>query len=202
MEIELADCCKSFNNQIIINRLNFKIESKSCTAILGNNGAGKSTLTLLLAGLIKPTSGHVLWRSLGQEIPSDNLYEFLTLTSPALVLPEEYNITELLDYHSSFKNLNQGLNEDEIIHLCEFDKSIRGKAIKNFSSGMKQRVKLCLTFFTEASLRIFDEPTENLDSKGQALFHYLLDSEVGKSTVIIASNRKEDCIMCNESIIL
>jgi ABC-type multidrug transport system ATPase subunit len=202
MKIELANCSKSFNNQIIINQLSYKIEPNSCTSILGNNGAGKSTLTLLLAGILKPTTGQVNWSYRGQELNSDKVYEFLSLTSPAMVLPEEYNISELLTYHSSFRNLKPGLNEDEIIHLCEFDKTITGKAIKNFSSGMKQRIKLCLAFFSEASLRIFDEPTENLDTQGQSLFHYLLEKEIGKSTIIIASNRKEDCIKCNDSIIL
>ena len=134
MKIELANCSKSFNNQIIINQLSYKIEPNSCTSILGNNGAGKSTLTLLLAGILKPTTGQVNWSYRGQELNSDKVYEFLSLTSPAMVLPEEYNISELLTYHSSFRNLKPGLNEDEIIHLCEFDKTITGKAIKNFSS--------------------------------------------------------------------
>ena len=112
MKIELANCSKSFNNQIIINQLSYKIEPNSCTSILGNNGAGKSTLTLLLAGILKPTTGQVNWSYRGQELNSDKVYEFLSFTSPAMVLPEEYNISELLTYHSSFRNLKPGLNED------------------------------------------------------------------------------------------
>ena len=200
MQIQLKSCSKSYNYQKIINALSETIVSGSKTAVLGNNGSGKSTLSLMIAGQIEPNEGGIEWMHNGKLIDVSQIHEHISLSSPALVLPEEFTISELLDFHTNFKELSEGLNTDKLIELCGFDESIRNKPIKNFSSGMKQRIKLCLAIFTKSNLLILDEPTENLDSDGIALYNQLLTNIPKERTVMIATNRKSDYEICDTFI--
>jgi ABC-type multidrug transport system ATPase subunit len=72
--------------------------------------------------------------------------------------------------------------------------------IRQFSSGMLQRVKLALAFFTDSALLLLDEPTETLDENGFELYELLLEKYSHGRTIIIASNKERDFINC-ESIL-
>ena len=174
MQIQLKNCSKSYNHQPIIDALSLTVSSGSNTAVLGNNGSGKSTLSLLLAGQIEPNSGTISWSLNGKEIQVERVFSEVSLSSPALILPEEFTIEELIQFHTRFKPVDSTFTAEHIIDICSFDSSIKNKAIKNFSSGMKQRIKLCLAVFSNTSLLILDEPTENLDAHGIELYHKLI----------------------------
>ena len=200
MQIQIQNCSKSYNNQTIIDSLDATIASGSRTAILGNNGSGKSTLSLLIAGQIEPNKGSVSWSLKGEEIKADRVFSHLALSSPALVLPEEFTIAELIQFHKNFKQTPADFSVDHIIDICQFDSNIKSKAIKNFSSGMKQRIKLCLAIYTNSSLLVLDEPTENLDAQGIQLYDTLIKEISPDRTVIIATNRESDYTFCDSFI--
>jgi ATPase subunit of ABC transporter with duplicated ATPase domains len=68
----------------------------------------------------------------------------------------------------------------------------RDKHLANFSSGMKQRVKLALAFFTMSDLLFLDEPTTNLDADATAWYHYQLKNVPSQSVIFIASNQSSE----------
>jgi len=197
MQIQLKNCSKSYNHQPIIHALSHTVLSGSKTAILGNNGSGKSTLSLLLAGQIEPNSGIISWSHNGKEIPVEHVFTEVSLSSPALVLPEEFTIEDLIQFHTRFKPVDSKFTAEYVMDLCSFDSSIKNKAIKNFSSGMKQRIKLCLAVYSKSSLLILDEPTENLDANGIELYQKLIREIKPERTVIIATNRDSDYASCD-----
>jgi len=63
------------------------------------------------------------------------------------------------------------------------------KFIKHFSSGMKQRLKLLLAFYSNSPLLLLDEPCSNLDENGINWYRNILDANIGQRTIIIASNQ-------------
>mgnify|MGYP000589478326 CR=1 FL=1 len=200
MQIQLKNCSKSYNHQPIIDALSLTVSSGSNTAVLGNNGSGKSTLSLLLAGQIEPNSGTISWSLNGKEIQVERVFSEVSLSSPALILPEEFTIEELIQFHTRFKPVDSTFTAEHIIDICSFDSSIKNKAIKNFSSGMKQRIKLCLAVYSNTSLLILDEPTENLDAHGIELYQKLIQEIKPERTVIIATNRESDYTFCDNFI--
>jgi ABC-type multidrug transport system ATPase subunit len=65
------------------------------------------------------------------------------------------------------------------------------KPVRNFSSGMKQRLKLALAILSDTSLLLLDEPTSNLDATAIAWYGDLLREHVKDRTLLVASNRQE-----------
>lgn len=103
-------------------------------------------------------------------------------------LVDEFTLREQLDFHFKIKKSRDGLTTDALIEEMYLTHA-HNKYIGNFSSGMKQRVKLALAFFTQADAIFLDEPGTNLDD--QAFNWYLTQlNKLPKSCLVaIASNQ-------------
>ena len=85
--------------------------------------------------------------------------------------------------------------------LLELPKA-ENKEVRNFSSGMKQRLKLALSLCSEASLILLDEPTTNLDRQGVKWYLDLIEKFAQDRTLLIASNVQEDFDFCEERLFI
>lgn len=197
-KIVLNNCGKNYHRTWLYRGINIEIPILPGTsyAILGSNGAGKSTFTLMLAGQISPTEGSLLWQKNGVNISEGQWHEYYSLASPALELPEEFTIEEWFDYHNRLKPFKPNTTVQKIIDLCEFPSKIKDKPLMHYSSGMKQRIKLCLSIFGNEPLSILDEPLTNLDSKGIDLYNHLIEEMKHEKCFIIASNREDEYHFC------
>ena len=197
MQIRLEAIQKSYQKKLIFQNLSAEFESGKRYGIAGHNGSGKSTLLKIIAGFITPNSGNILYSIQGKNIPVESIYHHINFTAPYLDLPIDLSFYELLDFHFSFKARLDMLSNDDINEYFQLPQNL---AIRQFSSGMLQRVKLALAFFTEGDLILLDEPTETLDDKGFELYVSLLENQSQNRTIIIASNKEKDFIGC-ESIL-
>lgn len=199
-KIVLDHCGKNFHRTWLFKDLclEFPIEPGNSFAILGPNGAGKSTFTLMLTGQVSPTSGSVVWYNQNEIIDEINRHKFYSLVSPALELPEEFTIEEWFKFHSSLKPFQSDISVNKIIELCEFPNKIKNKPLMHYSSGMKQRIKLCLSMLGDEELSILDEPLSNLDLKGIELYQHLIKEYSKKKCFIIASNREDEYYFCTK----
>jgi ABC-type multidrug transport system ATPase subunit len=78
-------------------------------------------------------------------------------------LIEELKLKEFLKFHFSFKK-KKNISINEISRFMSLENNLENY-IKNFSSGMKQKIKLGITFLSDAPIILFDEPTSNLDNE-------------------------------------
>lgn len=198
--ISLSDCGKSFNRTWIFRNLTAEFKSGEKWAFLGANGSGKSTLSLLLAGQVIPSEGKVTHFINGVEIAQENVFSYVSLASPAMELPEEFSIEEVLDFHSSMKPMLMSNPAETLAELCQFTPKTMKKPISSFSSGMKQRVKLCIAVFSNTPVLVLDEPLTNLDQQGEILLNNLIENYTDKRLLIIASNRMDEYKYCNLSL--
>jgi ABC-type multidrug transport system ATPase subunit len=187
MNIHLENIGKKFNTEWIFRDLSFSFEERTASSILGRNGSGKSTLLQVIAGNLHPTSGTVTYRCNGNQIASDDLFKHLTLVAPYMELIEDFTLKEMLEFHFSFKHYLPGYDLASVIELLEFP-AMKHKQIRQFSSGMKQRVKLVLAILSDVPLILLDEPTMNLDNAGISWYLELIRKFAGKRTMIICSN--------------
>ena len=104
------------------------------------------------------------------QLDPDNWFRQVSIAAPYLELVEELTLDELLTFHQTFKPFKDGLTPNELAERLLLTHA-RHKEIKYFSSGMKQRVKLGLAFFSTSPVVILDEPTANLDRQGAAWYH-------------------------------
>jgi ABC-type multidrug transport system ATPase subunit len=194
LQIQLNGCGKNYQKQWLFRNLsaNLNIEFGDSLAILGKNGSGKSTLTLLLTGQISPTEGSINWIINGKKIDEFQWHNHYSLSSPSLELPEELTLIEWFQFQSKIKPFYDFVDLDYLLSTCNFSTKTANKAIGNYSSGMKQRVKLCLSILTNTPLSIIDEPFSNLDSEGIDLYYTLIEKFQQQKFFVIASNRSEE----------
>jgi ABC-type multidrug transport system ATPase subunit len=188
VKIELHHIGKKFNKHWLFKQLSYTIESHKTIAITGFNGSGKSTLLQILLGYQMPSTGNIQYSSKGSVVPDELFFERVSFVAPYLELPEELTLTEVLQFHFSFKQIKVNCSFDQMITQSGLSGS-EHKQVKYFSSGMKQRLKLILAFFTVSEVLLLDEPTSNLDEKGIRWYRELLAAEHHQRTIVIASNQ-------------
>lgn len=193
MAITLQDLGKKYNRQWIFRHLQFDIKEGDRIAITGHNGSGKSTLLKLIGGFLAPTEGQITF----ENRPKEDVQLHFSIAAPYLNLVEEFTLLEHLDFHHKFKK--SLLNKTEICKVSGLEGN-ENKPIRDFSSGMKQRLRLSLCFFFESKAILLDEPTANLDQEGIDWYQELVQRYASYRTIIIASNQPAEYAFCDRII--
>ncbi|MFY0672572.1 MAG: ABC transporter ATP-binding protein [Bacteroidia bacterium] len=195
MTITVKNLAKKYNRSVIFKGLDYEFQKGIITAITGSNGSGKSTLLRVLSSQLEPDAGNLVYEVADND--HSMVYEHIGFVAPYIDIPDEFSFLELLKFHSKFKQPTLSL--DQIITTC-FLEHFAKKPIKEYSSGMKQRVKLSLNLFFLNEIYLFDEPCSHLDSNGFNWFNKHLPNLKKHGTVIIASNNKEEIKHASQSI--
>ncbi|MBO3698660.1 ATP-binding cassette domain-containing protein [Roseivirga sp. E12] len=196
MKIEVKDLGKKFVKEWIFRHLDFTFESTHTYAITGPNGSGKSTFIQSVSGFIPTNEGSIQFFDNNVLIPEDEIFKTLDIITPYLELIEEFTLDEFLAFHFKFKALQDGYSLNDFIDKV-YLQSDRHKQIKNYSSGMKQRLKLGLAFFSKSEVCFLDEPTTNLDEQGIDWYLDNIRPLLGKKLLIISSNQKQEYDFCD-----
>jgi ABC-type multidrug transport system ATPase subunit len=199
VQIEATGLGKRFSREWIFRGLNHVFRPGTATAVLGPNGSGKSTLLNTLSGQILPTEGTLAYSFRGQAVAVEDVPRLLAYCAPYLELIEELTLTELLHFHTRFKPLRPGMTPTQLIELMYLEKS-RHKMVRDFSSGMKQRLKLALALYAASPLLLLDEPTTNLDRTGVAWYLEHVAATVAGRLVIVSSNVPEEYSFCQQQL--
>lgn len=172
--------------------VDFEIAQGRITGFVGKNGAGKSTTIKLILGLIKPDSGEI--KVMGTKSTELSVMEKEMLGvalaesgfSPHLTVP---NIIKIL------KKSYSAFDENKFREECEKMSLPMDKPIKQFSTGMKAKLRVLIALTHNAKLLIMDEPTAGLDveARGEVLDmirNYMAEDE--SRTVLITSHISSD----------
>ncbi len=195
VRLSLQNLGKRFDREWIFRGLSLDLVPSEPLAVTGPNGSGKSTLLQVLSGAVPASEGTLSYRLADRPIEPEAIFRHLTFAAPYLELVEEFTLVELLRFHVRFKPLRRGLTPDGFAELLELSHA-RHKVLRYFSSGMKQRVKLGLALYSEASLVLLDEPTANLDAQGAAWYQQHVRQLPPDVTLIIASNQPAEYDFC------
>lgn len=193
MEIILQDIGKKYGRSWIFRRLNYEFFSGNGYAILGSNGSGKSTLLQLISGFFSPSAGNIHYQRANRKLPPEEFFRFIGMATPYMELPEELTLQEMLTFHSRFKK--PLLPIQEIMERIGLHKE-KDKEIKDFSSGMRQRLRLGLAILFDSDIVLLDEPTTHLDVKAISWYQQLLKDHIGNRCLIISSNQPEEYALC------
>ena len=158
---------KHYGSVIALDGVNLNI-GKGVTGLLGPNGAGKSTAIKLFLGLIKPTSGSA-------QVLGARPYESVEIRARLGYMPEHDCLPPLLTAAEFLTHMAQvsGLPPayarvraaDTLRHVGLAEE--RYRAIGEYSTGMKQRVKLAQALVHDPTMVFLDEPTAGLDPLGR-----------------------------------
>lgn len=199
MKIEVKGAGRRFNQEWIFRDFTYEFNSAGKYAVLGPNGSGKSTLLSVILGSLEPSEGTVAYSEGSTEIPVEKIYKQVSFAAPYLDLIEEFTLQETIDFHFKFKQFYPGMNAGRLLELLGLAKA-QDKALKYFSSGMKQRTKLALACCTDTPLLLLDEPTSNLDVQGIEWYHGLIKDFTADKLVFVGSNQETEYSFCDNFI--
>jgi ABC-2 type transport system ATP-binding protein len=139
------------------------------TGLVGANGAGKTTLFRILLGLIRPTAGHAT--VLGVDTQADPLAVRgrVGYMPEGNCLPEEQTAADFVAYAAELAGIPSGearRRSSETLYLVGLEEE-RFRYLGDFSTGMRQRVKLAQAIVHDPALVLLDEPASGLDPEGR-----------------------------------
>lgn len=130
------------------------------TGLIGKNGAGKTTLFKAILGLIRTETGRILWD--GIEVPGLDK-EIRSMVGVVLSDSGFSGYLHVIDVAAIMENLYSTFDKKAFLQACDqYGIPVR-KAIKEFSTGMKAKLKVLLALSYKTKLLILDEPTSGLD---------------------------------------
>ena len=183
MKVVAENLGKRFNREWVFRNFNYEFNSGNCYVITGPNGSGKSTLMQVLWGQMQPSIG-----SVNYSVPDPSeIFKSIAIATPYMDLIEEFTLEEMINFHFKFKKCRWPI--EEVLQKTELESS-RLKLISSFSSGMRQRLKLALAFYSDCELFFLDEPCTNLDKKSIEWYHANLSHIPKETLVFIASNQE------------
>lgn len=184
---------KEFNRRVIFDSISFALHEGEVLGITGRNGAGKSTLVKILCGLLSPTKGKVCVAVDGKEVHPEILFRHLGFVAPYLNLYDEFSGIENLMLFGKIRGLQNNFAEDAEALLRQFGVfERRYDEVRNYSSGMKQRLKFAAALLHRPQILVMDEPTSNLDEEGIAAVRSVIEEQRRHGILVIATNEKED----------
>ena len=197
MKIDLSRAGKRFNREWVFRNTSINFTSNKKYAITGINGSGKSTLLQCIGNMIRLNEGTISYSIASKTINSESTSQYISFSAPYLELIEEMTLSEFFLFHQKFKPITGHRSLDDIIEEIQLSSS-KHKQIRDFSSGMKQRVRLAQAIFSEVPIVLLDEPCSNLDQQGIELYKNLVMNYSNDRIIIISSNDQQEYSFCNE----
>lgn len=181
--LKTNNLCKDFKKQKAVNNVSITVRENSIYGLLGPNGAGKSTTLKMITGMLRPTSGKVLFN--GHEWNRKELEQIGALieTPP---LYENLSAVENLEVRAKLLNIPK-TRIDKVLKMVDLQNTGRKKA-GQFSMGMKQRLGIAIALLNSPKLLILDEPTNGLDPIGIQELRSLIRSFPSKGITVILSS--------------
>ena len=172
------------NAQTAVADVSLHIREGEVYGLLGPNGAGKSTTLKMICGMLRPTSGEILFA--GHAWGRDDLYQIGSLIEEAALYP---NLTarENLRVRTTLLGLPEGRIDEalEAVGLTDTGRKRAGR----FSMGMRQRLGLALALLARPRLLVLDEPTNGLDPIGiEELRDQIRGFAAAGTTVLVSSH--------------
>lgn len=196
--MQAIDLVKEYPGVRAVNGISFSVATGSCFGLLGPNGAGKTTTVEMLEGILKPSSGQVLYQ--GQPLAA----EFRE------VVGVQFQSTELQDFLTVEENLRffrrlykHGLELEQLCDLCALHE-FRKQDAHTLSGGQRQRLLLAIALVNDPQVVFLDEPTTGLDPQARRNFWEQVEriKAQGKTIILTTHYMEEAYRLCDEIIIV
>lgn len=163
-------------------------------ALLAPNGAGKTTLIKMLATLLFPTEGEILYDGTDIIRLDEKYRDVLGFLPQQFGFYKNYTPKQYLRYLAALKGLDKATAEKRIAKLLKLVglEDNADKKMKKFSGGMLQRVGIAQAMLNNPKILILDEPTAGLDPKERVRFRNIISSLAQNRTVILSTHIVSD----------
>jgi ABC-2 type transport system ATP-binding protein len=204
--IELRGITKKFSAFTVVNDVNFTVAPGEVLGYLGPNGAGKTTTIRMLAGLLEPTKGRILFE--GRDV-RDDVHAYKKRLGYVPEQSEIYPHLSARDYLTMVGRL-RGLPERtlkgqivEFLRIFELEGDMDGP-ISSYSKGMRQKVLITAALLHDPDILLLDEPLSGLDVTTSLVIRDLIRRLARENKIIIYSSHVLEVTekVCSNVIIL
>ena len=205
-KIEAGKLTKHYGDNAAIRDVSFTVSIGEIVGFLGPNGAGKSTTLRILCGLIPASSGVAKICGIPVASRPEEIKRRIGYMAENNPLPEDMRVVEYLDFRSRLKGIRRRDRKrkiEEVMALCELNRTYRKKVIGTLSKGYRQRVGIADAILGQPEVIILDEPTIGLDPHQILAIRELIDTLRGKMSVVISSHILAEVeLSCDRIIII
>jgi len=190
--IEVENVKKRYSSDtFIVKGVSFSVKPGTIYGLLGPNGAGKTTLMQMMATLLKPTEGTI--KICGKDTSSGDLeiHKLIGFLTTEVKLDPLSTPNRLYDFFAALYDLPQeGLEERKRKDFDRFGITpFVNKRIVELSTGMKQKISICISLIHNPPVIIFDEPTNGLDIlTSKQVTDYLKELASDGRTIILSTH--------------
>ena len=190
-----------------LTNISFKIENNENVAIVGKNGSGKSTLIKIISGILRPTSGEILFNHKNiyenQKEYKRNIGVIFGQRSQLyqnMIFRESLELFRLI-YKIEKNEANKRLNT--LIDLFKLENLLK-KPIREMSLGQKMKCEIALVLFHNPKILLLDEPTIGLDLEVKEQFYNLIKTYKQSNDIILIliSHNSDDIINLSERLLV
>ncbi|RYX78702.1 ABC transporter ATP-binding protein [bacterium] len=188
--VKLTGLTKRFGKRTVVNNINLVVPSGGFYGIVGPNGAGKSTTLSMIAGLLKPDSGHISVAGFDVVKDREHVLESIGIMMEGLSLPERLTGAELLTYTARLRGMEDGWQQraTDLLEVLGLDK-IPSTLIIDYSTGMRKKIGLAVAILHVPKVLVLDEPFEAIDPvSARAIMELLKQYVAGGGTVLLSSH--------------
>lgn len=203
--IHMQGISKRFGRRIVLDDVSFDLTRGESAALLGPNGAGKTTTLRILAGFMAATSGDARiggWNVMTHSLEARRRIGYLPEN---VAFYPNLNVDEYLRFRARIKGV-PGNSVNEHLNRVKELAGLQGcgSALTGFlSRGMRQRVGLADVLVNEPEVMILDEPTLGLDPSESEAIIALLESMLGKCTILLSTHQLSEAErLCKRVLLL
>ena len=183
MILESREITKKYGSKTAVNQVSLGLETGLVYAMLGPNGSGKTTWMKMAAGLVKPTSGEILYQ--GNPVGAESKKEIAYMSTE----PYFYSWMSVADVGKYYEDFFQDFSMEkynEMISRMELTGDMRAKKL---SSGMMAKLKIAVTMAREAKIYLLDEPLNGIDILArEQIMKSILEAIAPDVTLVISSH--------------
>ncbi|WP_120006322.1 ABC transporter ATP-binding protein [Nesterenkonia muleiensis] len=185
---------KRYKTKTAVDGISLQVPAGQTFGILGSNGAGKTTTVEMIAGLRRPTQGHV--RILGLDPFADRakVRQVLGVQLQQATLHDALTVRELVDLYRSF--YPKPLDADQALTMVELQEKAKTK-FSNLSGGQMQRLSIALALIGQPEVVILDELTTGLDPKARRRVWSTIESLEDQTVILISHAMDEVERLCD-----
>ena len=204
MELRIENLCKSYEKKQVINDASFTFEAGKIYGLLGRNGAGKTTLFNCINQDTPIDSGRFyFYENAGNEQKPATTDIGYVISTPTV--PEFLTGREFLKFYLEINKkqiLNQK-NPEEYFDLINLSKEDRGRLMKDYSHGMKNKMQMLVNIISNPKLLLLDEPLTSLDVVVSEEMKQILRGMKDDKIIILSTHILDLALdLCDEIVLL
>ncbi|MBR3493917.1 MAG: ABC transporter ATP-binding protein [Clostridia bacterium] len=180
--LESRELTKKYGSKTAVSGISLKLEAGHICAMLGPNGSGKTTWMKMAAGLVKPTSGEILFEGAPVSIESRRHIAYMSTE------PYFYTWMSAKDVGKYYEDFFEDFSVERYRNLLARMELTEDLKVKALSSGMAAKLKIAATLARDAKVWMLDEPFNGIDLLARDQIRECIVERAGEDRLLLLSS--------------